>query len=406
MICTMYSHHTGFNQIVETLKKQFPQGKLAFESSDEFKIAELTTRGGFLKPNKVFRITYRERKEPSFELPREDCSLTSNLKGMLGFVESLQSNNDIVKDLLQQKIQTINSEFSIAVEPKLSADFKNTIQTLAKDFDAILFAQPNNEISKSESQHFLDKELNLVLDGFGSCDVESLDVKIDAKYFDGAQDTLSEDQKQRKAKTEAILSERGIKINKNLPAIESEAETTIRSSKEIAERAVLLAMTNLVAFNNIESEQAQSYLEKYGLLENATIKEKAFLDNPTEEQKSQETWKCEGIWVLLWALKIVDDLKFPDSMCNLNEILTEHYPIGEDKDPNIFINNAYDIRSKAEILDANDLYYRINWANVDARIKDEEFTTAIPGVVYERHYALNWLINYRNQEWDDVSCDT
>ncbi|MCR9246223.1 MAG: DUF4272 domain-containing protein [bacterium] len=24
----------------------------------------------------------------------------------------------------------------------------------------------------------------------------------------------------------------------------------------------------------------------------------------------------------------------------------------------------------------------------------------------ERHYALNWLIGYRNQAWDDVSTDT
>jgi hypothetical protein len=31
---------------------------------------------------------------------------------------------------------------------------------------------------------------------------------------------------------------------------------------------------------------------------------------------------------------------------------------------------------------------------------------AVPGVIEERHYALNWLIGYFNQDWDDVATDT
>ncbi|MDF1551166.1 MAG: DUF4272 domain-containing protein, partial [Bacteroidales bacterium] len=66
----------------------------------------------------------------------------------------------------------------------------------------------------------------------------------------------------------------------------------------------------------------------------------------------------------------------------------------------------YETRSKSEILDANDLYYRLDWACVDARINNSNLSEVNQGVVFERHYALNWLINYMNQEWDDVSCDT
>ncbi len=29
-----------------------------------------------------------------------------------------------------------------------------------------------------------------------------------------------------------------------------------------------------------------------------------------------------------------------------------------------------------------------------------------PGIVYERHYVLNWLIGYSGQAWDDVTTDT
>ena len=30
----------------------------------------------------------------------------------------------------------------------------------------------------------------------------------------------------------------------------------------------------------------------------------------------------------------------------------------------------------------------------------------LPSVVYERHYALNWLIGYCDQSWDEVTTDT
>ena len=108
----------------------------------------------------------------------------------------------------------------------------------------------------------------------------------------------------------------------------------------------------------------------------------------------------------MWALNLVNDLGSANEMADLNKIPYEKYPIGKDKDPNEFINTSFILKSKAEILDVADLYYRIDWACVDARINQQEMENAHPGVVFERHYALNWLINYMNQEWDDVSCDT
>lgn len=210
----------------------------------------------------------------------------------------------------------------------------------------------------------------------------------------------------RKERSEALLSKSGIKINNWLPEVEPEEETTLRSGVEIAQRVTILAMTNSVAFDNLSGEDALQYLRDHDLIELLTPLETEFLDNPTEEKKFQESWKCEGIWVLLWALNIVNDLEFPDHLCDLNTIHAEDYPVGPGKDPNDFINKNWRLRSKSEILDANDLYYRMDWACVDARLNQREMESIHPGVVYERHYALNWLINYGDQDWDDVSCDT
>jgi hypothetical protein len=105
-------------------------------------------------------------------------------------------------------------------------------------------------------------------------------------------------------------------------------------------------------------------------------------------------------------LNKTEALPSPAQLCDLGTIPPEQYPVGKDKFPEDFIRTAGLVRSKADILDASDLYYRLDWACVDARIHGKQITEAHPGVVYERHYALNWLINYGNQEWDDVSCDT
>ena len=210
----------------------------------------------------------------------------------------------------------------------------------------------------------------------------------------------------RKEKTEKFLEKKKVKINYNLPHIESEEETTLRQPKEIAQRVTVLAITNMVAFNGMTGVEATEYLKNYNLWDYVTPNEKDFLANPTDEKKNQETWKCEGIWTLMWALKIVDNLGYPNQMCDLNDIPAERYPVEQDKAPNSFIKSVTALRTKTEILDANDLYYRINWACVDAKINGIELNDLNPGIVYERHYALNWLTNYMEQEWDKISTDT
>lgn len=90
-------------------------------------------------------------------------------------------------------------------------------------------------------------------------------------------------------------------------------------------------------------------------------------------------------------------------MCDLSGIPDEHIPL---RDPAAFMEGHTELRSKKELLDMADLYYRMDWTCVDDRLKGLETPQLNPGVVYERHYALNWLIQYMDREWDDVSCDT
>jgi predicted deacetylase len=407
MICTLYSHHIGFDKIVDMLNTNYPKAVFKNSTQNESQIIEMETKDGFFGAANKLIIQYRERKEPSYQIPEiDECALTGNLRGLYGYVTSLESKNEKVKSLFLHKIQTLNSEFSINQEKGQTKDLKDFIKKLAHDFEAVLFVQPKTIISKSDGQHFLDENLNLILDNNGDCEIENLEVKINSAYYDKQQAEISEEQKKWKAQSEKILEERKIKINKYLPFIESESEVVIRTPKEIAQRICILAMTNLVAFNTVSSEEVSDYLKKYNLWNLVTPKEKDFLANPTEQKKSNESWKCECIWTLMFALNKIDDLGFPNELCNLNDIPADDYPVSPDKDPNDFINSVFEAKSKSEILGLNDLYYRLDWACVDARINGIEMTEVHPGIVYERHYALNWLINYAEAAWDDVTCDT
>ena len=407
MICTIYSHQSGFDAIKEIIVSNFPEGNVLISKEEESDIIDLEIKDGISNSTQKIKILYRERAEPSYQIPEiNDSALTANLKGLYGFVYSLPTVNEKVKNLFLQKIQTLNSEFTIIQEEGEIADLKTIITNIANELDAVLFVQPDVVISKSSGQHFLDKNLDLIIDTEGNCEIDELDVRINSVYFDADQNELSEDQQLRKEKNEKILEENSIKINRNLPCIESEEETTLRTPKEIAQRVSALAVVNLVAFNSIDPEEATEYLQNYNLWDFTTENEKEFLANPTDDKKANESWKCEGIWVLMWALNKIETLDFPDEFCDLENIDPDNYPVGQDKDPNIFIDSIVSIRSKSEILDANDLYYRFNWACVDERINGREIEGINPGIVYERQYALNWLINYMEQDWDSVSCDT
>lgn len=207
----------------------------------------------------------------------------------------------------------------------------------------------------------------------------------------------------RKEKTETKLRKLGIPVNPHLPEIESNEEVALRPAEEVARRAIgLFAVA--VRGEGLEKDEVLGFLRGRGFEDEATPKEKEFLfkETPTEQEKINFTWRYESLWVLLWALGLIEELDYPSSICDVPKAAE----IIVNSPATTFVNEAK-LRSVAEILDEADLIYRYDWAVVDARIKGLDAPCDLdPGVVYERHYALNWLIGYFDQHWDDVTTDT
>lgn len=102
MICTIYSHQSGFDNIKEIIVSHFPEGNVLIDKEEESDIIDLEIKEG--NSSQKIKILYRERAEPSYQIPEiDDSALTANLKGLYGFVYGLPTANEKVKELFLRK---------------------------------------------------------------------------------------------------------------------------------------------------------------------------------------------------------------------------------------------------------------------------------------------------------------
>jgi hypothetical protein len=105
---------------------------------------------------------------------------------------------------------------------------------------------------------------------------------------------------------------------------------------------------------------------------------------------------------LAWAVGLLDALPFPAATCDVPALAKTMFAL----DQASFVAGAH-LRDTAAILDALDLAFRLHWATTEARARKTAPPAGVdPGVVAERHYALNWLTCFEGADWDDVSTPT
>ena len=244
---------------------------------------------------------------------------------------------------------------------------------------------------------------------------------VDSEYPDpSGWEAATEAQASRAARSFAKMKPRKVPVYEGPLFVSDDEVARIRDPQEAARRALVLWAVELRA-EGVPRSEAIGLIEQLDLGDSLSPQERAFLDQsePDSEQARRLVWRLEAIWVLLWALGHVDELAWPDGMCDvamLAKIMKEH-----EDDPE-FIRGAK-LRSKSEIIDAQDLTMRIHWAIRDAQLRDgmippnldwtlQGERIMVPmsravGVVEQRHYVLNWLVNYPEPAgWDDVDTPT
>jgi hypothetical protein len=214
---------------------------------------------------------------------------------------------------------------------------------------------------------------------------------------------IPKEAEERKRRSIVILQRERIPVNEQLPVIETVAEVKPRAKDEVVTRAFALT---IVAEKGATKDHslAQRMTKAFGVADGLTPKERMFVNNPKPSERDyiQFSWRYEGFGILLWALRFLPNLAKPAEPFKTPELARTLIDLG----PQEFRRKAT-LRPIAQILDEADLIYRYHWAVTDARINGRSSPGQLNGsVVYERHYALNWLVRYMDQEWDDVSTDT
>jgi hypothetical protein len=399
--CALYSHHLEFDKIVEIIKTNLPKAKIEITDNKLQKSIKVSLKSGFFSKAKTLTINYREREIPSYNLNNASCGLSQNLMGMTNFVHSIPMENQELKSQFIHKIMAVNAELAFIAQPKMNEQFRAILKRLAVALDAFIFSSPNSVFNASEHQHFIDKHFKLIVDSAGVCNIDHIDVNIDSKYFDSDQSNLTEEQLKRKEKSEAFIKSHGIKTNENLPCIQDSSLVKVRSKGEIIHRIYALLII-AARGEGVEKARLDKVIEDMNII-SLSPKEKLIYNKEelSQQDKAYATWRYESLNVLLWATGKTE-YSFPNEICDVPKIVELLMRSKKEE----FVESCK-VKSTNEILDELDKIYRINWACVDARIKGETPSEKInPSVIYERHYALNWLTNYNDQEWDEVSTDT
>jgi hypothetical protein len=211
---------------------------------------------------------------------------------------------------------------------------------------------------------------------------------------------------ERRAASEALLKERGIPLNLDLPLIEADEDVTLRSPEEVLHRLIALWAVVGTSFLK-ETPDFRNYLVQRKLETWLSPRERAFLlaDSRSEDDCIQYTWKLECLYFLAWCARLVECIEIPCNQSNVDSIV-RLFP-QETEDP-VELQQAIRIRSKDEIMAWADLLYRLHWAVRDARLSNRQEPHNVDGsVVKEWHLAVNWMIRYNGQDnWDDVTTDT
>jgi hypothetical protein len=212
----------------------------------------------------------------------------------------------------------------------------------------------------------------------------------------------SPEQRARRARSKAAVTALGAPLLDRLPVVEEASSLRPRSAREIADRAVALALA-AVKGEGLEQEVVLEVVRRWRAEALFTPEERAFIlePSPSDQDRARFAWRYEGLDVLLWALGWKEALPPPDRFIDVPadvELVKANGAAG--------LAERARPRTAAELLDQGDLYSCLHGSALELRLEGRPSPRIHEEIVLERHHALNWLIRHMGQEWDEVTSDT
>ncbi|WP_363799614.1 DUF4272 domain-containing protein [Lysobacter firmicutimachus] len=321
-------------------------------------------------------------RAPANRRDRSDPELVPHLQGFVGYVlGTVEQGMDARTFAVIRHLQRVQTHYSFEVED----DAFDALTAWGQAANAICFL-PDGSVRDAAGN---------VLVSRGEPPVEA-----DAAL------PYPADARERKARSERALRALGAQPPAHLPPVLGEGEVRLRGSEESMRRMLALCAVAVRA-ESLHSQplSTQEIAAKLGPgVAALSPAERDFIDAqaPDEEAWADQGWRYESAALLQWALGLREALPEPTATCDAADVA--RVAIAEADEARIAQAR---LRPTAELLDALDAIYRRHWLVRQARLDEREPPIGLhPSVVYERHYALNWLLRFDEQDWDEVGTPT
>ncbi|MCC4613697.1 DUF4272 domain-containing protein [Xanthomonas campestris pv. esculenti] len=213
---------------------------------------------------------------------------------------------------------------------------------------------------------------------------------------------------QRRAQQLTQLATQGIRVPPSLPPVPGEAEARVRDAAVVTQRMLALfavaLRAEMLAAGDTPPALDDMDTRLPGVEAALSPQERAFFAQaaPEPQQLANFGWRYESLAVLQWALGLADALPEPTDLCDVPlaaQRALEHAEAA--------MRPSLTLRPVPELLDALDRHLRLHWAVRQAgQTQQPPPAGIVPGVVYERHYTLNWLLHFEDADWDAVDTPT
>ncbi|MBQ4451674.1 MAG: DUF4272 domain-containing protein [Clostridia bacterium] len=211
----------------------------------------------------------------------------------------------------------------------------------------------------------------------------------------------------RRRKSEKMIREHGIALGYSTAANLSRDALILPAPGEIIQRACALMYVSRAARlsragNDIAVAGRNTGLlarldERYDVRSEFTAKENAYLRGNSNESPTSFAARCEGSALLMWALGLFD-IDWPSDVCDTAALGS----LFRDNDLASLTRRAH-LLSADKLLDMYDLTTRLHSVCVHASRRELREMPIDPEIIYERHYALNWLLGVGGRvAWDKV----
>lgn len=213
----------------------------------------------------------------------------------------------------------------------------------------------------------------------------------------------SESAKSRREKNNRILRDKGIVCPDKLTCFDGHRQ--MKDIDVICKKAIASLLTIQVACdinnkNDIDNsiEIINKLIEKFGVKDYLNSKEMRIMNKSyTEQDAIDMDWEYETYWSLCWVLGLVDDISDGATICDCEAAIG-------------FVLNSMSIddfkskcklKSKEEVLDMEDLYFRYAWAiNEKKANPGASIGNLNSSIVIERYRGLKWVLS-EIDDWYD-----